>query len=119
MSERIGNQSPAVEIRAGVIADEVQVGRGELNHIDPDARPDNGLSLIDRRPVLLAFLAAMLPALAAAITAFAQGEELRGVAASVFTAALLAAGKLVESKVTPVADPKLDADLPLVPDPDA
>lgn len=114
----MSNQTPYIAKRDGVLADGVQVAPEELDHIDPNAQPTSGLGVIDRRPVLVAFIAALLPALTTAVTAFANGEEAKGVVATLVVALLAALGKVVESRVTPLADPRDDAGSSLQPVPE-
>lgn len=123
---KIGNQAKPIAEKGGVQADGVQVSPDELKDADPDAPvvpPDLELPVAKRQPVLVAFAVAALPVIA---TFVLQILTLADVAVPLWIrTALLGIGGLIgtvaalwaRANVTPVADPKLDADIPLVPAP--
>ena len=96
-----------------VNSDDRVVTRGAVATLAP-ASPASGLSWFDRNPVATGFLLALLPAVASAIQAALDGEPLRAVLSALVAGALAVFARLIPGRVTPLADAKLGAGLPLV-----
>lgn len=73
-------------------------------------------SLLEREPWLVALALALLPAIGSLVQAAIDGEPIRAVVSAFVAAAIPIVIGVLRSKTTPIADPKIDEDVRLVPD---
>jgi|SRR4051794_7185485 hypothetical protein len=73
-------------------------------------------SLLDREPWLVALALALLPAIGSLVQALVDGEPLRAAISAFVAVAIPIVIGVLRSKTTPVADPKIDEDVRLIPD---
>lgn len=120
MDDKIGNQTRVGTTADAVVYDDSQLSRDEALAANPNAAPEPPELLttwLQRQPVLAALVAANGPLILSFVTSLTANnvpDEIRialGVAILVLNVAVAAARKAV----TPIADPKLDAEIPLVP----
>lgn len=94
-------------------ADDPNVGSGN-RETAPHEPVAPVLKWWQREPVRVFAGGVFAAAQAAAIDAFSSGQPIRGVLLAVGGAALIATGEQIRKLLTPIADPHLDGDTPLV-----
>lgn len=91
-----------------------EVGDGAAGTLAFVNQPAPGF--VNSDPLRTTLLPIALAAFVAAAQAFIDGAEVRGIITAVLGALIVAAQELARSKVTPLADPKIDAEVRLVPE---
>jgi len=100
-----------------VILDGEQLNQADLEEKEPEGPPPalrHRPGLLQRYPVLAGTLISLLVPVLAFLQGLVDGEPVRVALSALIGTVITVVGAVVQHQVTPVADPKLGPDLPLV-----